>query len=338
MRRVPAILMVIFLAAPLFGLAFFTISISTWALDPGFYATLLGDERLYQVPSGSAPWWADVVPETDALGYKAAAQASAEILTPAYLRGQALSVVDEVFSFLRGRGGRFDLSVDLKPVKAALLGEPGRRFAQELAKELPVGGSAADFKTGARNLPRSRPASLTVERAAAAIQAGLPAFAASLPDSARLSDSPSFQYTPFSWGPGFDVLGALIFADLVLLLLACGFWIAAAFVGGANRFERLQWLGWSLFVPAVGVFLVGLVTLAGLFTGWASWGIGQARLETLGFSSSFVDALVETARHALSRVGVGFVATGAVAVGIALGLLGWSWSIPAAERAERKAA
>jgi hypothetical protein len=334
MRRVPAILIVIFLAVPLFLSAFFTISISTWALDSGFYATLLGDDRLYEIPDGSAPWWAEAVPDLDPLGYRAAVQASREVLTPAYLRGQALSVVDEVFGFLRGQSGRFGLSVDLKPVKAALVGEPGRRFSQALARDLPVGGAAADFRVGARTLPRFRPASLTVERAAAMIQAGLPAFAASLPDTARLSDSPSFNATPFAWGPGFDILGALVFGDFVLLLFACGFWVAAAFVGGANRYERLQWLGWSLLVPAVGVFLVGLVTLTGAFTGWASWGIGQARLETLGFSGSFVDALMETARHALMRVGVGFAATGAVAAGIALALLGWSWSIPTPRRVE----
>jgi hypothetical protein len=78
---------------------------------------------------------------------------------------------------------------------------------------------------------------------------------------------------------------------------------------------------------------MGLLTMLGLFSGWTAWGIGQAQLPELGFAPSFADAVVETARHALSRVGIGFIATGAAACGISLGLLAWSWSIPQSERA-----
>ncbi len=337
MRRVPAILIVIFLAVPLFFTAFLSISVGTWALDRGFYTALLSDERLYQIPDVSALWWSDAVPEMQGVDSRAVVLASREVLTPSYLREQAVSVVNQAFDFLQGRGDAFDLSVDLRPVKTALLGEPGRRFARELAKDLPVGGASGDFVVKARTIPRARPSSMSVEKAAAVIQAGLPALASSIPDTVRLSDSPSFHFTPYGWGMGFNLLGALIFAAVVLLVFACGFWLAAAFTGGATRYERLQWLGWSLFVPAVGVFLIGLLTILGLFSSWATWGIGQAHLETEGFAPSFAAALVEAARHALARVDTGFIATGAVAGGVSLGLLAWSWSIPASERAPASA-
>ncbi len=333
MRRVPAILIVIFLALPLLSTALLSISVSTWVLDRGFYASLVGDERLYQFPdaTSSATWWTGTIREFTGVGSRAATQAWREVLTPVYLRTQALGIVNHVFDFLEG-GSTLDLTADLTPVKTALRGEPGRRFAAALAKSLPVGGAAAGFVTGAHTLPVSRPAAIPVDRAAAMIQAGLPAFAASIPDTVRLTDTVITPWAEISWTGGFNLLAGLIIADLVLLVFGCGLWLAAAFIGGETTFERLQWLGWVLFVPAVGVFLIGLVTMLGNAAGWAAWGIGQARLEAQGFSLSFVQALMDGARHVITRVGVGFLATGAVAAGIALALLAVSWSIPQAER------
>jgi hypothetical protein len=130
---------------------------------------------------------------------------------------------------------------------------------------------------------------------------------------------------------GFPALGALVLADIVLLVLAGGFLIAAVFIGGATRYERLQWAGWPLLVPAVGAFLVGLSIVLGSF-GWVRWGIESARLGTYGFGSPFITALIDAAQHAMTRIGVGFIATGAVTAGIALGFLGGSWSIPLENR------
>jgi hypothetical protein len=322
---------VIFFAAPLLFTALMTVSVSTWVLDRGFYTAILDDEKLYQLPDATGRWWADEVPGMDGLQGRAALRAAREVLTPAYMRTQAVGVVNQVFDFLQGRSRRFDLSFDLVPLKAALRGEPGKRFAQTLAKELPVGGNAADFVVKARRLPGFRPASVPVDKAAAIILAGLPSFAASLPDTARLSDDPSFQYRPV-WSPGFPALGALVLADVALLALALGFLVAAAFVGGETPFERLQWAGWPLLVPAAGVFLIGLLVTLGLFSGWMEWGIAQAHLENQGFALSFADAVARAAGKALTRVGTGFMATGAIAGGAALGLLAWSWSMPASAR------
>jgi hypothetical protein len=331
MRRVPAILMVIFFAAPLLFTALMTISVSTWVLDRGFYTAILDDEQLYQLPDGSGDWWGGEVSGLQGMNSRAAMLAAREVLAPSWMRTQAVGIANQVFDYLQGRAGGFDLTIDLAPVKAALRGEPGKRFAQTLARELPVGGSTADFVVRARSLPRSRPSSVSVEKAAAVILAGLPAFIASIPDTARLSDEPTFLYSR-TWAPGFPALGALIFADLVLLVLAAGFLVGAAFVGGATRFERLQWLGWPLLVPAVGVFLIGLLVSLGVVSGWMHWGLTQAHLETQGFTTSFVDAVARAAARALARVGTGFIATGAIAGGAALGLLAWSWSIPPSAR------
>ena len=65
---------------------------------------------------------------------------------------------------------------------------------------------------------------------------------------------------------------------------------------------------------------------------WARWEIENARLDILGFNAAFISALVDTARQVVSRIAVGFLATGGIAAGAALGLLAWSWSIPHIER------
>ena len=336
MRRVPAILIVIFLAFPLLFAALATIGVSTWALDRSFYTSLVSDERLYQIPDAvsTATWLPDEISGFGGLPLPAAGRALREILPPAYLRAQAVSVVAQAFDFLEGRARVSDISVGLAPVKKALLGDPGKRFALRLAGDLPVGSAGGDFTVLPGRLPRSRPSTLSVERAAAIIQAGLPTFLKSIPDTARLGDNPSFVYVPvhWGWGPGFSAMGLLIFADIVLLLIAGGFWTAAAFIGAENRFERLQWFGWSLFVPAAAVFLMGLLINVSFISGWVQWGVGTARLDSHGFPPSFVAALIDVARRAMTRAGTGFMAAGAIAGGAALGLLAWSWSMTREER------
>ena len=337
MRRVPAILMIVFLACPLFFAALLTVSVSTWALDRGFYAELISDTRIYQIPAlpGGSSWWGtSEVPGLEAISLHYSARALREILTPAYMRAQAMSVLNQFFDALEARGSMDEIGVDLAPVKTALLGEAGKRFSLALAQDLPVGGADFSFRPG--HLPVSRPSSVSVERAAAIIQQGIPGFVNTVPDHIKLSDSAPFHGAVRTayWGPRFPVLGALILADVVLLILAGGLWVAAAFIGGANRFERLQWLGWSLLVPAAGVFLIGLFTILPFVFPWVQWGIQSARLELNGFSSSFVAALIDLVRHALSRVGGGFLAAGAIAAGASIGLLAWSWSMPPESRKE----
>jgi hypothetical protein len=336
MRRVPAILIVLFLVVPLLSAAFLTVGISTWALDRTFYAGLISDERLYQIPDAvSSATWGDIdIPGFMRFSFPSSVKAAREVLPPAYLEGQAVHAVGQVFDFLEGDNRPLDISLDLKPVKNALLGDPGKRFARILAQELPVGGTASDFTVRPGRLPSSRPSTISVDKAAAIIQAGIPAYVKAMPDTLRLSDDPSYHFVPRPWGmwQGFPALGALVLADVILLLLAGGFLVAAVFIGSANRFERLQWAGWPLLVPAVGTFLVGLFITLVAFSGWVPWGIESARLQTAGYDSGFIAALVGVARHAMTRVGVGFIATGAVAAAVAMGLLGWSWSIPQESR------
>jgi hypothetical protein len=336
MRRVPAILIVVFLACPLLFASFIVIAVSTWTLDRNFSLSLLDDERLFKIPDAvsSASWSGVVIDGLGGLQWKSVGRAAGAVLTPEYMRSQAVRIVNQVFDSFDGTGGRFDISIDTTPVKAALRGDAGGRFARLLAEDLPVGGSAADFRVERGRLPATRPSTVSVDRAAAMILSGLPAFVNGIPDTVRLSDGPSIRIATNPWGggPRFHIFGALLAASIITLLFAAGFWMAAAFIGGETRYERLQWLGWSLLAPAAGVLLLGLLITLSSFAPWMRWGIGISRLQPLGFDASFISALIDAARRVVARVGIGFLATGGIAAGVSLGLLAWSWSIPHDER------
>ncbi len=332
MRSFPAALISVLLVFPLFLCALSVVGISTWALDRSFYAGILSDVRLYQIPDAiSAATQVSIqMPDKSSLSFRVSPRALKQILSSDYMRSQALSALTGVFDFLEGKTQVPDPALDLAPIKKALAGSQGKRFARVFVQDLPVGGPGGQFTVSPGRLPQSRPSSLSVEKATAIVTAGLPAFASIIPNTLRLSDYPGFRNNEARmWGwPGFPAIRGLIIADVILLVLAAAFWAAAAFLGGIDARQRLQWLGWSLLAPAAAVFLVGLVVSLAMLSHWVGGGVASAHLESLGFDSDFGPAIAEAARTAIGRVGTTFLAAGAIAAGVSLALLGASWSMP----------
>ncbi len=331
MRRVPAILIVIFISVPLLSAAFLALSLSTWTMDRRFYLDLVRDSRLYEFPDAlsSATWSTAVIEGSGGLQWRTVDRAARVILTPDYLRDQAARLVNQVFDSLDGRPPRWDLSVDITPLKAALRGEAGAKFSRLLAEDLPVGGNRAGLRVTPGHLPVSRPPSVSVEEAARTIQAGIPTFLSTVPDTLRVTDPPGAAWHDGYWSvPRFPLFGWMLVAGLILLALGAGTLTAAAFVGGEVARERLQWFGWPLLVPAAGTLVLGLAVVAGVSVPWLRWALSTAHLADYGFSPAFVSAVLDAARRAVVRVGVGFLATGGIGIGISFGLLAWSWAMP----------
>ncbi len=277
MRSVPAALVAVLLVVPLFLAALFTISVSTWVLDRGFYASLIDDERLYEIRQAPDPrFWQEAARETGIAPLSEPAVAR-KVLTPQYLRSQALSLLDQAFRFAEGTAGTFDPVVDLSPVKKALAAMGGSRAAE----------------------------------------------AARIPDSLRLSQVPGARYAPVPWWgrSGFSALGALVLADVVLLLVAAGFWVAAAFIGGETTRDRLLWLGGCLLPPSLIVFLSGVATILPFPAGWLLRSFPSIGLGSLGYSAGFSQAVFEAAGTAAGRAAAGFLATGGIAAGIAVAII-----------------
>lgn len=324
MRWLPALLLVLILVIPLFIGGLSAVAVATFALDRGWYASMLADERLYDLADAtSGATWRLWFPGLAGFPPSLSREALRELLPPAYLRDQAKAVVDQVFAWLWGRGP-LDVSVDLTTLKQSLTGDRAKRFALALAKDLPeAAGSTALPRTG--TIPASRPKGWTVDQTARFIEAALPTVIASMPDRLDMGDAVSLPWS------GFSAFGLLVGAAAVTMLLACGAWFGSAFAFSDLPRERLFWLGGSLLAPALCVLAVGAAAaVSPLAIPWARWGISSIDFTVYGLGQGFADAVLDAVGIAARRVAVGFLATGGIAAGIGIGLLVWGGITPVA--------
>jgi hypothetical protein len=338
MRKIPAVILIVAVVIPLLlsTLSFF--SVSSWILKRSFYRELLGDERLYAALLAEArarkdrSWqveeWGEL-PEMQGVPAEALAKALAETLSAGYLRDQALGLVDQVFAAAEGRVPQADLTLDLAPLKARLRGEARERFARALGEALPVCTSGKDPLIPRSGLLRCRPSGMSMERAAQLISAALPAALDRLPDRYPLLAEPvSLSLEPAArFWTGFLGTARLIWAGLFLVVVTAAFWIGAAFLGGHDRREVIAFLGWSLFVPALLMLLIGLVirfAVPGRWLLYAPWFWAGTGPRATGELAAALAEAMRTVLHTMSR---GFLISGAVSIGLALGLAAWSRSI-----------
>ncbi len=339
MRKIPALILIIVAVIPLLLATLCFFSVASWVLRRSFYRELLGDERLYSALLAEAraregqSWhmgdWGEL-PELRGMPAEALAKALAETLSAGYLRDQALALVEQFFAAAEGPTGQVELSIDLAPVKALLRGEGRERFAHALAEALPACSSGQAPRNAPAGLLRCRPPGMDAVSAARSIAAALPGALDRLPDRYPLTPQPLqlFLEPETRFWAGFLLTARLVWAGLILAAIAVAFWIGAAFLGGRDRREVLAFLGWSLFVPALLVLVAGLAirfaipgrSLLHLPWFWAGALAPQA-------SGELAAALAETFGAALHTVARGFLVSGAVSIGLALGLIAWTRSL-----------
>ncbi len=342
MRKIIALLLTIFLVFPLIMATLSVISVSSWVLDRGFYEGLLGDERLYEVLlSEELPNYFGrriVVREIESLPADALSDALREVVTPAYMREQALRIVDDVFDFIEGRDFTLDLYLDIAPIKAALRGEAGPRFSRTLAEGLPTCAAGQEALAPDGTIIRCIPADVSVEEAAGLISLALPVYLDEVPDRIDLNRNPidlRRELRGAEIWTGFVGTNGLNLAIIVLVFIAGSFWAVAALIGGEDQRERLMWLGWTLLIPAVLIFLIGLPINSDVASNWVRYGFNEARFGGFEYSAEFRQALLDVSRHALNQIANGFMAAGGVAGAIALALLAWGFSTPSEKRMAR---
>ncbi|HEY4690510.1 MAG TPA: hypothetical protein VIK33_14445 [Anaerolineae bacterium] len=338
MRKPLALFLVVILVFPMMIATLSVISVSAWVLDRNFYTDLLGDERLYEVLlSEDLPnyFGRRIVTEADSIPAGALSHALREIVTPEYLRGEALRIVDDVFDFIEGRNFTLDLYLDIAPLKAALRGEAGPRFSRALAEALPTCAAGQESVAPGGTIQRCRPSDVSVDEATGIINAALPLFLDKFPDRISLERNPidmRVELRGSEFVTGFFGANGLSLAVFILAAITAAFWFTAALIGGESRRGQLLWLGWPLIVPAVLIFLIGLAINSDFSANWVRFGLNQARLEGVEYSAEFRQALLEVARGALNTISNGFLMAGGVAGAIALGLIAWGYSTPAERR------
>jgi hypothetical protein len=336
MRQAIAVIMIILLVFPLIFATMMSFSVGTWALDRGFYLQLVSDERIYEAILRDSAWEEKQIFEvTDFEGIPSDALAKAlrEVVTPNYLRSQAVALVDEAFDAIEGRGSTLELSVDITPLKDRLRSDGGDRFARSLAANLPVCSSGqTPFATGGQ-MPRCRPADLSEEQTAQLITAALPDFLDSLPDTyPEPPETVFFDYGPANeFWTGFIGTNRLIWASVLLALIAASFWVGAAFVGGKNRRQIVQWLGWPLFVPAVLTLIGGIAIRIAAGWPWVDYGLGNWLATDAWYRAEVAGVISTVVRTAIKAVARGFLITGGISIGLSLSLIIWSFSISTEE-------
>ena len=310
LRKLLAVLLILVLVLPLLHAAFTLFSVSGWVLKRSFYRELAGEEKLYAALLAEArankdqAWelgdW-EPLPGLDGPPAEAVARALAQTVSAGYLRQQAVQALDAFFDLLEGAGSGAELSLDLRPLKRELGAGSRQPFANALAEALPPCRTGQDPLHRESRLPACRPSGMSVERASQLIFAALPAALGRVPDRYPLAAEAEFA----GW------------AAVILALIAAAFWIGAAFLGGRNRAEVTAFLGWSLLPPAL------LTLVAGLAVRFASLGRWLLPRHGPWASRELAFALADVARAPLQVVSRGFLITGAVALGLSLGLIAW---------------
>lgn len=332
MRKIYALLITIMVFVPLALAVMTLVSIRPWVLDRGFYERLLDDNRLYelQLSDQLLDAFTQDLFAAEQLPVQALHAALPEIITADYLRTQTLTAIDTAFDFVDGRRPDVVLSFDTTPIKLALGGAAGSRFAQALAASLPNCATGQTPVASTGHLPRCLDAEGSVAAAAAQIAAALPALIDVMPDQIEIEDSSElgmgwFRYDPFVVGGIRSGLDVGITSITVMALLAG---LVGAYLGGTELRGRLKWGSTSLFAPASLILFIGLILTTSPVASAISGSITAAR-----YSDAYREAASSVLAQVLQQVGAGFVVSGGIACLIALGLLIWSLVTPAGNEA-----
>ncbi len=336
MRKLLALLIIVMLVFPLLMATLSVMSVSQWVLDRSFYERLLGDRRLYEVMlNEDLPNYLNnrrPVPQADMIPAGALSAALRTVLTPDDLQAQSLRLVNDFFDTLEGRQDQFNLYLDTTQLKSTLQTTAGaQKFALALATSLPNCTAGQNAVATGGVLMRCLPTDKSAEAAADEIAAALPEFLKSVPDHINLERE---TYNTARWTRGvpmmFAATNGLNIAIVILLALSAGAWLMAALIAGASTRERLLWLGWSLLIPAALILLIGVSMNAPFATGWVRFGLNEARWSgDFAYSPAFREALMSTVGVALQTVANGFLAVGAAAGAIGLGMIVWGFYTPA---------
>jgi hypothetical protein len=338
MRKSIAAVMAVVLVFPLVLATLLSFSIITWALDRSFYLEIVSDERIYEPMLSDTAWDEkqvfddlDRIGELDGIPAGALARALREIVTPHYLRSQAVRLVNGIFDTIEGRSSVTELSIELTPLKERLRGEAGERFARVLVESLPACSEGQEPLAPGGSLPRCLPPGISDDEAAQLILTGLPEFLKRLPETYPLppeSIRVDYQRANTLW-LGFIGKGRLIWASVILGLIAAGFWIGAAFVAGENRREVVQWLGWPLLAPALVILAAGIALR--IVAGWPWADIAPMNWIGADFwhGAEIAGVIATVVKEAVKTAARGFLTTSGIVVGISLGLIIWSYSIQA---------
>jgi hypothetical protein len=337
MRKLIALFILACVFVPLAFTAMTLASIRPWILNRSFYERIVSDERLYDALfTGELPnqFNRKVFASADQLPVKALNIALREVITPEYLRTQSMNLIDQVFSFIEGRGGNFEISFDLKPVKAALAGAAGPRFAAALAAALPPCNAGEEQVAPGGRLARCVAANSSMAAVTDQIVLALPAALENTPDRLLFADPVDLRrnWPSVDWLLGATIRTGLDTTLFAVIFVAFAVGVVGAYLGGDNLRGRLKWFSSSLFFPAALLLVTGLSLATPLIVGPLRNELRIADWDGVQYSEPFRHAVTDLTVSLVQQIGNGFLLAGLVCFIIALGLLALGWMVPASER------
>ena len=185
-----------------------------------------------------------------------------EIITDEYLQSQISSVVNDFFDYLQGKTSDFNPSIDLQPIKTSMTEENQVEFISALLQALPDCAPGELPTIGGENQNICKPQGISDETLMENYLApAIPSIMAQLPDELPLGKEWQQWQRQERWRtfiPGMAVPASLILSVLMLAFVAVCLWYLTALIADSSWRGRLQWMGWSLLIPSVHHFRIGL--------------------------------------------------------------------------------
>lgn len=341
MRKFIAILLTISLVFPLLLSAQAVISVTSWALDRQFYIDALDQPQVYETLT-SSPMIDKFLHER--LGLPPEADTSElesilkGILTTDYMRDQVSEFINSLFDYLQGKTDTFAPTLDVVPLKTALEVSQQDAFLNALAATLPACAPDQTPGFGSEGQLPCKPAGvsddLLVEQV---LKPALPGILSAIPDEIPLEGEFRNWQETARWRtflPGMAVPASIILSLLVLVSIAACAWYITALISDSSWRMRLQWLGWTLLVPAVLIFMLGFATQSGIPAYWIRLGLESANLSNTPFGPELNETLRIISVSALPRAASAFQMVGGISGALSITLIFWGIATPRKRREE----
>lgn len=342
MRKFLALVLTLIISFPLLLSAMTLISTATFVLDRQFYIDALKTEQVYE----------NLVSDTmvkqiiqNSLSLPAAAltaeieSALEQILTRDYFNTQVEKLVNDLFDNLHGKTDEFIPMLDLKPIKTALNGEQRDEILLALAASLPEcsEGQIPGFGNGEQTA--CKPVGITDQVLVEDyLKPVLPLALSQIPDEAPLVKNWGELENQRNWRsfiPGMAVPASIMLSGLLVIFMALCFWYVSALIADESWRVRLLWMGWTLMMPSIIVFLVGFMAESSIPSYWINTGLDQARFSGMLSTFGLADIIRELIRGALPRVSKSFMITGGFSGSLSLGLIFTGLATAAKKSGER---
>lgn len=329
MRKVIGVLFAIIFVFPLLLGALSVVSISTWIFDRDFYIevldnqvfydSILSDEMVLRMAQESFP-------QAEGVDAQTMSEVLRTLISPEFLSQQVRYIVNSVFDFLEGKSDLLDLKLDLTPIKQAFSGPQSQELITKLAQAMPVCVEGQEVKSSDAGFYICKPDFISeqvfIENY---LTPALPQMLENLPDEIPLGEQ-VLRETQIPAGP----LGDLVFSSSsfylavgIVVTLALFFWVITALIAGTNGRQKLMWLGWTLLIPAVFIFILGITVRSDISAVWIRYGMDQAFMRNLPLPADVSAGMYEISQVATGRISNAFLMVSGIAAMLAIGFIAW---------------